>query len=79
MDIVVTPSSDETPYRLTDRLGRPVGEIEKHPRLGFTVRPKPGGALDEMAALTVQTLDEAMSAIEKHTKGSCQLASGTKS
>ena len=79
MDIVVTPSSDETPYRLTDRLGRLVGEIEKHPRLGFTVRPKPGGALGEMTALTVPTLDEAMAAIEKHTKGACQLASGNKS
>lgn len=79
MEIVVTPSTDETPYRLTDRLGRPVGEIEEHPRLGFTVRPTPGGALDEMTALTVPTLDEAMAAIEKHTKGACQLASGKQS
>ena len=74
MDIVVTPSCEETAYRLTDRLGRPAGEIEKHPRSGFTIRPKSGGALGEMTALTVPTLDEAMSAIEKHTKGACQLA-----
>jgi hypothetical protein len=74
VDIVVTPSCEETAYRLTDRLGRSAGEIEKHPRSGFTIRPKSGGALDEMTALTVPTLDEAMSAIEKHTKGACQLA-----
>jgi hypothetical protein len=32
-----------------------------------------------MTGLTVPTLDEAMSAIQKHTKGACQMASGKKS
>lgn len=78
MDIVVTPSPDGTVYRLTDRLGRLVGEIVKDPRLGFRIRPESGGVLDGLGRRMVSTLDDAMAVIAMHTKGTCQLSSGDK-
>jgi hypothetical protein len=78
MDIIVTPSSELGLYRLTDRLGRPAGTIERIPPLAYVIRPEPGGVLDGLGRRTVPTLDEAMSVIALHTKGACQLASGEK-
>jgi hypothetical protein len=76
MDILVTPSSDPKVHDLTDRLGRPVGTIERIPPLAYVIQPAPGGVLDGLARRTMPTLDDAMSLIALHTKGTCQLASG---
>jgi hypothetical protein len=76
MDIVVTPSSELGLSRLTDRLGRSAGTIERIPPLAYAIFPQPGGALNGLGQGTVKSLDEAMSAIAIHTKGGCQLASG---
>jgi hypothetical protein len=77
MDIVATPSSEENFYRLTDRLGRSAGTLERVPPIAYVVHPEPGGALDGLGRRTFPTLDEAISAIASHTKGACQLASGS--
>jgi hypothetical protein len=56
VDVLVTPSSERDVYRLTDRLGRTAGTIEKIPDLGFMIRPEPGGVLNGMTARTVTSL-----------------------
>ena len=79
MDILVTPSSDQATYKLTDRLGRAAGEIQRFSPLGYYVRPEAGSTLDGLPRGMFATLDDATAAIARHAKGACQIASGEQS
>jgi hypothetical protein len=57
---------------LRDRLGRNLGQIKEMSGGTFAVFPEAG--LADVTSLTFSSLDAAMSAIEKHMKGSCELA-----
>jgi hypothetical protein len=76
VDIVVTPSSNPKVYELRDRLGRVAGEIQRFTHIGYYVMPEARGALDGLPRAMFPTLNDAMAAIARHTRGACQLASG---
>ncbi len=76
MDVVVTPTGSEgTSWSLKDRLGRPLGDIERSGlATGFEIKP---GSNNSLRAVPVfhATLDEAMTAIARHMQGECTLDS----
>ncbi len=76
MDVVVTPTgSEDISWGLKDRLGRPLGTIERSGfAAGFEIKPKPGGSLQSVPRVHA-TLDEAMTAIANHMHGECALDS----
>jgi hypothetical protein len=76
VDILVTPSSNPKVYDLKDRLGRAAGEIQCFTHLGCYVMPRARGALHGLPRAMFPTLNDAMAAIARHTRGACQLASG---
>lgn len=76
MDIVITLSSDPKVYHLRDRLGRTAGEIQRFTHLGYYIMPEVGGALDGLPRGMFRTLEDAIAAIARHTKGACQLTGG---
>ena len=73
VDVVVTPvlPSDGL-WTLRDRLGRNLGQIKGMSGRTFAIFPE--GGLADIPSQTFSSLDAAMSAIEKHMKGSCELA-----
>ncbi|MET0367380.1 MAG: hypothetical protein ABW058_04350 [Methylobacterium sp.] len=76
MDVVVTPTGSEgASWRLNDRLGRPLGHIEKSGlATGFEIKPGPSGGLRAVPTFHA-TLDNAMTAIAQHMQGACTLES----
>ena len=73
IDVVVIPATLES-WLLHDRLARPLGQITKK---GGSFWIEPGtdkNALTGLKKGAFLSLDLAMSAIESHTKGACQLA-----
>ncbi len=76
MDVVVTPTGSEgTSWSLKDRLGRPLGDIEKSGlATGFEIKPGPSNSLRAVPVFHA-TLDEAMTAIARHMQGECTLDS----
>jgi len=76
MDVVVTPASTRgSTWVLNDLLGRKLGEIQQAPGEGFFLALVSETALTGIKPGPYQSLDDAMSAIEKHTRGPCQLSS----
>jgi hypothetical protein len=78
LDITVTPADDDRAWTLTDLLGRPMGRITEAPAQQFTIHPA-GHALETMAGIEhgpFASLDAALAAIEKHTRGVCRHHSG---
>ncbi|ANY84548.1 hypothetical protein BB934_40900 (plasmid) [Microvirga ossetica] len=74
MDITVTPTDDGKGWSLTDLLGRPMGRITEAPTEQFTILPD-GHALETMAGIDHRpfaSLDAALAAIERHTRGVCR-------
>jgi hypothetical protein len=76
MDITVTRAADDRlAWDLTDLLGRPVGRITG---AGHRFVIEPGErAQSSMAGLKAgpyASLDEALTAIETHTRGACRCA-----
>ena len=74
MDVIVTPTGDSRAWNLTDLLGRPMGRIEEASAQQFTVHPA-GHAVETMAGIErgpFPSLDAALAAIEKHTRGICR-------
>ena len=74
LDVIVTPTDDGRAWNLTDLLGRPMGRITEAPAQQFTIRPE-GHALEIMAGMEqgpFASLDAALAAIEKHTRGVCR-------
>ena len=71
MDVLATPTGPST-WGLKDRLGRKLGAITKVEVGGLRIEPEP----DQLAGINTgpfASLDLAMSAIERHTKGACQV------
>jgi hypothetical protein len=77
MDVRVRRGTDGLFWEMTDLLGRSMGCIVEEATACFSIHPA-GNALDTLAALTRSTyssLDDALAAIEKHTRGVCRLES----
>jgi len=73
MDITVTRTSSNV-WSLVDLLGRPLGRVIEEPGKRFTVEAdERGKAMADVVWRSYPSLDEALSAIEKHTRGTCQL------
>ena len=73
MDVVVTPVlPGGGTWTLRDRLGRHLGQLMQMPGGAFVIHPE--GELAKMQSITFTSLDTAMTAIERHMKGSCELA-----
>ena len=78
MDVVVTPArAAQDTWLLSDRLARHLGEIYQSPA-GFVISPASGSVLEGISLVSYVSLDAVMSAIERHTKGACQLLKGDK-
>jgi hypothetical protein len=74
LDISVTSTDDGKAWTLTDLLGRPMGRITEAPAQQFTIHPE-GHARETMAGIAqgpFASLDAALAAIEKHTRGVCR-------
>ena len=74
MDITVTPTDDGRGWNLTDLLGRPMGRITEAFAKQFTIHPD-GYARETMAGIehgSFASLDAALAAIERHTRGVCR-------
>jgi hypothetical protein len=75
MDVLVTPASTRGGTWISnDLLGRKLGEIQHAPAEGFFLALVSETALTGVKPGPYQSLDDAMSAIEKHTRGSCRLS-----
>ncbi len=77
MDVIVTPADGGRAWTLTDLLGRPMGRITEASARHFTIHPG-GYALETMAGIEpgpFASLDAALAAIEKHTRGVCRRSS----
>jgi len=75
MDVVVTLKGNST-WLLNDRLGRLLGEIKQPDAGTYTIFPAPNSALLGIRPSPYPSLQDAMSVIEFHAKGQCQLSSG---
>jgi len=76
VDITVTATADEKAWTLTDLLGRDMGCVREVGASIFKIQPE-GHAVETMAALVSKSyasLDEALAAIEEHTRGVCRRA-----
>ena len=74
MDLIVTPIGKSKAWSLTDLLGRPMGQIAEASAMQFTIHPD-GHALETMVGIQhgpFASLDDALAAIEKHTRGVCR-------
>ena len=74
LDITVTPTDDGRAWTLTDLLGRPMGRITEASAQQFTIHPE-GHAREAMAGIEqgpFVSLDAALAAIERHTRGVCR-------
>jgi hypothetical protein len=78
LDVIATLTDDGTAWNLTDRLGRSMGCIAETSDRQLTIHPA-GNALETMAGMRhgpYGSLDAAVAAIEKHTRGVCRLYHG---
>jgi len=75
MDITVTRTTSNV-WSLVDLLGRPLGRIVKNPGERFLIEPNERGqkAMASAARELHGSLDGALTAIERHTHGTRQLA-----
>jgi hypothetical protein len=74
VDIIVTPTDDGKAWSLTDLLGRSMGRISETSDQQLTIYPA-GHALETMTRMSrgpYISLDAALAAIEKHTRGVCR-------
>jgi hypothetical protein len=74
LDVIVTPIVDGKAWNLTDLLGRPMGRITEASDKHFIIHPD-GYARETMAGIEhgpFASLDAALAAIEKHTRGVCR-------
>ncbi|MCP8937385.1 hypothetical protein NK718_02565 [Alsobacter sp. SYSU M60028] len=78
MDLIVA-RGEERQWRLTDLLGRTMGVIVENKPGAFTIRPE-GFAIEAMAGLTpgpYVSVDDALAAIERRTRGVCRRKAGS--
>ncbi|WP_343234378.1 hypothetical protein [Microvirga terrestris] len=70
----MTPTDDGRTWNLTDLLGRSMGRITEASASQFTIHPE-GHASETMTGIDrgpFASLDAALAAIEKHTRGVCR-------
>ena len=80
MDVNVTPApTEQGTWILSDLLRRPVGQIDQTWNAEFVICPLQGSRLIGIKSGPYPSLDAALSAIETHTRGQCQLSSGSES
>ena len=75
MDVIVTQMPDNS-WGLTDLLGRGMGRVSEISAGAFMIQPA-GNAIKTLAAITspkYASLDDALAAIETHTRGVCRRA-----
>ena len=78
MDVNVTPARTERgTWILSDLLRRPVGQIAQILDGEFVIYPTEGSKLSGIKRGPYPSLDAALLAIETHTRGQCQLSSGS--
>ena len=73
LDVMVNPVTGRNEWRLTDLLGRSMGVIRADGG-AFAIEPK-GKARETMKGMSCgpfASLDEALAAIETHTRGVCR-------
>jgi hypothetical protein len=78
MDLIVARTGDGGEWTLTDLLGRTMGLITQSEARTFTIEPA-GPAVEPMTGLRpgpYPSLDEALAAIERHTRGVCRRKTG---
>jgi hypothetical protein len=74
MDVTVTPGANGETWALTDLLGRDMGCVAETAPGVFVIQPA-GLAMGTLAAIIstkYDSLDQALAAIEKHTRGVCR-------
>jgi hypothetical protein len=74
VDLIVTRTEDDTVWALTDLLDRDIGSIVEAPSNVFTIHVVATNR-DLLVGLKLgpySSLDNALSAIETHTRGSCR-------
>jgi hypothetical protein len=78
LDVMVRPVPDRNEWLLTDLLGRSMGVIRTTERAAFLVEPEgnAGVTMTGMRCGPFHTLDEALTAIETHTRGVCRREPG---
>ena len=77
VDVIVRAEEGETVWRLTDLLGRSMGNIVENASHQFAIYPE-GHAVETMAGLDQgphASLDAALAEIERHTRGVCRTQS----
>lgn len=77
MDLIVA-RAEGGEWSLTDLLGRTMGAIAESEPGTFTIRPE-GFAVEAMAGLRTgpyASVDDALAAIERHTRGVCRRKAG---
>ena len=77
LDVMVTPANDSALWELTDLLGRSMGHVSEVTTGQFRISPD-GKALETMAGINqgpYSSLDDALAAIETHTRGVCRRSS----
>ena len=75
MDVTVTPGGKGEAWQLTDLLGRSMGVIKVSAPGQYMIEPA-GGAVVTMKGILegpYKSLDDALTAIETHTRGVCRL------
>jgi hypothetical protein len=75
LDVIVNQMPDNS-WGLTDLLGRDMGRVTEISAGVFMIQPA-GNAIETLAAITspaYASLDEALAAIEVHTRGVCRRA-----
>ena len=79
LDVMVTSVEERNEWRLTDLLGRSVGLIRTTEVGDFLVEPegKAQAAITGMRCGPFGSLDDALAAIETHTRGACRRESGS--
>ena len=76
MDVLVTTMPEGNSWGLTDLLGRDMGRITETRPGAFMIQPA-GNAMETLAAIvspSYASLDDALAAIEEHTRGVCRRA-----
>ena len=73
MDVLVTPARRGA-WVLNNLLGRKLGEIQQAPGEGFVLVPVLDTALTGIPPGPYASLEAAMSAVEKHTRGPCRFS-----
>jgi hypothetical protein len=79
MDLIVARADDGGDWMLADLLGRTMGVITETEAGAFTIQPA-GPAVETMTGLRTgpyASLDEALAAIERHTRGLCRRKADT--